>query len=199
MGGRCKPPIDLREATPHRTSVAMHWFTPSLLLMVAGCAGTDGTWPSLARRSIEGPRPGAVVTAEVAGPSIQAAVVSPVIVDVSAQVATIDRDAANLGTRIAEQRATAAVAASAARGSKSDSEAWAKAQFELTRLERLGNQLGDLRGRLDAIAGKLAAAAGTEADVTAALRSTGMSIGRLDAQIAEYDATYAAASAAATP
>ncbi|MGI4880412.1 MAG: hypothetical protein ACRYG4_23340, partial [Janthinobacterium lividum] len=85
------------------------------------------------------------------------------------------------------------------KGSKADSEQWAKAQLELTRLERLGSQLGDLREKLDAIAGKLAAAAGDGADVTMPLKATGGVIGRVDVLQAEFDAGYAAASSAATP
>ncbi len=175
---------------------------PLILLVaaVAGCAGKDGTWPSLARRPIEGPRPGAAaVTPPPAAPGVPAPVVPVAIGDVSARLSTIDRDAANLGTRIGEQRATAADAAAAAKGTKPDGEAWAKAQLELTRLERLGNQLPDLRAKLDAIAGELAAAAATGTDVAEPLPATGAVIGRVAALQAEYDTTYARASTAATP
>ncbi len=197
VGGGCKLGFGLRGAALVRTIVAMRKSVLLLLLLVAGCAGKDGTWPSLARRPIEGPRPGAV--AAVAAPPVQAPVVPAAIGDVPAQLATIDRDAANLDTRITEQRAATAASAAAARGTRPDSEARAKAQLDLTRLERLGSQLGDLRGRLDGIAGKLAATAEGGTDVVAPLKSTGASIIRLDAQIAEFDAAYSAASAAAAP
>lgn len=179
----------------------MRWPLILLVLAVAGCAGKDGSWPSLARRPIEGPRPSVVVAnvTPAAAPVAPPAVLPPAIGDVAARVATIDRDAANLGTRIAEQRGVAADAAVAAKGSKPDGEAGAKAQLELTRLERLGNQVPDLRGKLDEIAGQLAAAAAGGTDVAVPLKATGAAIGRVDALQAEYDATYARASAAATP
>ncbi|UAJ10452.1 hypothetical protein [Polymorphobacter megasporae] len=186
----------------------MRAFLLLLAFVATGCAGKDGTWPSLARRPIEGSRPSAaavgtpvataaVVTAPAAVPP-PATGAGAAIGDVPAQLATIDRDAENLGTRIGEQRAATAEAAKSAKGTKADSEEWAKAQLELTRLERLGNQLGDLRGKLDGIAGKLAAAAGGGADVAAPLKATGAVIGRVDALQAEYDASYSAASMAAT-
>jgi hypothetical protein len=182
--------------------IAMGRFILLLAFVIAGCAGKDGTWPSLARRPTEGPRPALVAVAPVAAPPVVAAppaVLPPAIGDVTAQLATIDRDAANLGTRIGEQRAATTDAARTAKGTKADSEQSAKAQLELTRLERLGNQLGDLRGKLDGIAGKIAAAAGGGADVAAPLKATGAVIGRVDALQAEYDASYAAAASAATP
>lgn len=182
--------------------IAMRSFLILFALVATGCAGKDGTWPSLARRPIEGPRPSAVTAvptaAPIATPALPAAL-PPAIGDVPAQLATIDRDAGNLGTRMGEQRATVTDAVRAAKGSKADSEQWAKAQLELTRLERLGSQLGDLHEKLDVIAGKLAAAAGSGADVTAPLKATGVVIGRVDALQAEFDAGYAAAASAATP
>jgi hypothetical protein len=146
----------------------MRWPVVLILLGATACADRGGTWPSLARRPVEGPRtPAATAPIPVSTPpAATAALPPPAIGDVPAQLATIDRDAANLGTRIGEQRAAAADAARMAKGTKADGEPWAKAQLELTRLERLGNQLGDLRGRLDGIAGRLAAAAGAGADVT---------------------------------
>jgi hypothetical protein len=189
-----------RIAAPY--GIAMRSFLILLALIVTGCAGKDGTWPSLARRPIEGPRPLAVAAAPAAAATATPAppaALPPAIGDVSAQLATIDRDAGNLGTRIGEQRTAVADAARTAKGLKADSEQWAKAQLELTRLERLGSQLGDLREKLDAIAGKLAAAAGGGADVTAPLKATGVVIGRVDALQAGFDAGYAAAASAATP
>jgi len=188
----------------------MRWRPIFLVFLATGCAGNGGSWPSLARRPIEGMRvpptakavsapvtPVTPVTLPTA--ATVPAPLPPALGDVPAQLATIDRDAAHLGTRIGDQRGAAADAATAAKGSKADSEAWAKAQLELTRLERLGNQVGDLRGRLDAIAGELAAAAAGGSDVAVPLKATGAVIGRIDAIQAEFEATYSKASVAATP
>lgn len=189
-----------RIAAPY--GIVMRFFLISLALVATGCAGKDGTWPSLARRPIEGPRPSTAVAAPAAAaPATPVQPVAPpaAIGDVSAQLATIDRDAENLGTRIGEQRTAVTDAARVSKGTKADSEQWAKAQLELTRLERLGSQIGDLRDKLDGIAGKLAAAAGGGADVIAPLKATGVAIGRVDALQADFDAGYAAAASAATP
>ena len=185
----------------------MRWRPIFLVFLATGCAGNGGSWPSLARRPIEGmrvPPTAKAVSAPVTPMTLPTAApvpapLPPALGDVPAQLATIDRDAAHLGTRIGDQRGAAADAATAAKGSKADSEAWAKAQLELTRLERLGNQVGDLRGRLDAIAGELAAAAAGGSDVAVPLKATGTVIGRIDAIQAEFEATYSKASVAATP
>ena len=152
-----------------------------LVLAIGGCAGSGGTWPSLARRPIEGPAAGAsrppVIATAIAPAIALAPPLPPAISDARARVATIDRDLADLASRVATQTAASATAAAAARG-QTEGDAWAKAQLEATRLERLGTQAGDLRDRLDTIAGTLAETAAAGVDVSAILQTTGRAIER---------------------
>jgi hypothetical protein len=179
-----------------------------LLLAVTACAGGGGGWPTLARRPIEGPPPvlsetrkcaiatgtascGAPV-AVVTAPIVPQLPTAPVAIDdVAAKLAVIDRDLTDAAARLAAQR-TAATAAATARGTPTDTPAWAKAQLELTALDRVGNQIGDIRERLDAIAGTLAAASAGGTDVAAPLLATGRLIARATAMQGDYDTTAAA-------
>ena len=109
-----------------------------------------------------------------------------------AKLGVIDRDMTDAATRLTAQQTAATAAAAAARGTAVDSAAWGKAQLEITALDRIGNQIDDLRGRLDAVAGTLAAASAGGSDVAAPLTATG----RLIARATTLQAAYAAAAAA---
>ncbi len=178
-----------------------------LLLAVTACANGGG-WPTLARRPIEGPPPtlsetrkctvavgaascGAPLAAVTTPIAPQAATASVAIDDVAAKLAVVDRDLTDAAERLAAQR-TAATAAATARGTATDTPAWAKAQLELTALDRVGNQIGDIHERLDAIAGTLAAANAGGTDVAAPLLATGRLIARAKAMQDDYDTTAAA-------
>lgn len=184
-----------------------------ILLAMTACAGCGGGWPSLARRPIEGPAPAtaeprkcAVATGPASClPAIPAAVAaqstppppppptSPVAIDdVPATLAVIDRDLTDAAARLTEQRTKATAAATAARGGATGSPAWTTAQLELTALDRIGNQVGDLRERLDKVAGTLAAASAGGSDVTVPLAATGRLIARVSALQADYDGAAAA-------
>ncbi len=186
----------------------MRRFSPALLLVATACAGDGGGWPTLARRAIEGPPPvlsetrkcaAATGTAScgpaatvVTPPTVPEAPAPPVAIDtVAAKLAVIDRDLTDAAARLAAQR-TAATAAATARGTATDTPAWAKAQLELTALDRVGNQIGDIRERLDAVAGTLAAASAGGTDVAAPLLATGRLIARATAMQGDYDTTAAA-------
>ena len=180
----------------------------SLLILVTACAGRGGAWPSLARRPIEGPAASvtgngkcasavqpscAPQVAAIEAPPATATPTAPVAIDdVAARLAVIDRDLTDAAARLTAQRTTAAAAATVARGAKPDSDAWSKAQIETTALDRIGNQVGDIRSRLDAIAGTLAAANAGGTDVAALLVNTGRLIARTIALQADYDKAAAA-------
>ncbi len=186
----------------------MRRLSPVLLLVVTACAGGGGGWPSLARRSIEGPPPVlsetrkcAVATGAASCGSPAIAVTTPAVPqvptptvaidDVSAKLAVIDRDLTDAAARLAAQRAIATAAATA-RGTATNTPAWAKAQLELTALDRVGNQIGDIHERLDAIAGTLAAASAGGTDVAAPLLATGRLIARATVMQRDYETTAAA-------
>ena len=158
-------------------------FAPLLLLGLTGCAATaDGQWPSLARR------PGEVESGAPAGPAPPEPAVATASPGDPAPVAvaasrTVDaaREFAEVEARWQRQRGVTEAAVAAGRGAAPSSAAWAKAQLELTRLERIGAEIADLRDRADAIAGDLAQAAARGSDVAAALAATGSLIVRIDA------------------
>lgn len=132
-----------------------------------------------------------------AAPVVPAAVAAPAVAidDVPTRLDTIAGDLADLTSRLAQQRSATDAAVAAARGAKSDG-AWSRAQLELSRYQRAGGAIGDARGRLEAVAGTLAAAAAGGADVTALLKATGRLIARTVALGADFDQAYAAASSA---
>lgn len=118
---------------------------------------------------------------------------APVAIDdIAGKLAVIDRDLTDAAARLAVQRSAAVAAAAAARGAGVATPAWAKAELERTALDRIGNQVGDLRERLDAIAGTLAAASVGGTDVAAPLLTTGRLIARATALTGEYEAAVAA-------
>lgn len=199
--GRCLP---ARAGRPN--SAGMRLLPIVVLLVVTACA-RGGGWPSLARRPIEGlpvpaapgrscaagPTPSCGPTTPIATPGVPPPPTAPVAIDdVPAKLAVIDRDLTDAATRLAAQRTAAAAAATAARGAATGSAAWTTAQLELTALDRIGNQIGDLRERLDKVAGTLAAASAGGGDVAVPLGATGRLIARATALQADYDTAAAA-------
>jgi hypothetical protein len=163
-------------------------FAPLILLAAAGCAATaDGQWPSLARRPGEvesgaravPPEPAAAETPAPAGDAAPVAVAA-------GRTAAAAREFDEVEARWRQQREATDAAVAAAKGAAPNSAAWSKAQLELTRLERIGAEITELRDRLDAIAGDLAQAATQNSDVGAALQATGAVIGRVEAARAAH-------------
>ncbi len=114
---------------------------------------------------------------------------APVAIDdVPTRLAVIGRDVGDAATRLAAQRTQTTTATAAARGALPASAAWTRAQIEQTALNRIGNQLADLRTRLDTVAGTLAAASAGGTDVGMPLAATGRLIARLTTLQADYNA-----------
>lgn len=168
---------------------------PLLLLAATGCAATaDGQWPSLARRpgEIESGTRAAEPAQASTSPPAPAGDPAPVAV-AAGRTADAAREFGEVDARWQRQRAATEAAVTAARGAAPSSAAWAKAQLELTRLERIGAEIGELRDRTDAIAGDLAQAATQGSDVAAALQATGALILRIEnARVAHLQAFEAA-------
>lgn len=149
-----------------------------LLLLLAGCASPgEGDWPSLATRPGE-------VQPLVQRPAVVAAAAAPSSArprsaatgDAEARLSSLERDVTALAARIAAQnRATAA-----ASGPGATDEARATAEVEATRAARLIAQAGDLRDRLDALAGDLARRSAAGEDVAALLSRLGAAIDRIE-------------------
>lgn len=168
-----------------------------LLLCLTGCASANSNWPSLAQRP--GERATAAATAPAPAPAVPAAPVptaappaGPAIV-AAARIAEAERDIATTETRWREQAATTRAAVAAARGTSASSDAWAKGQLELSRLEKAGAQATDLRDGLDAIAGDLATAAAHGGDVAGSLAAVGRLIDRIEKLRAEHGQAFDAA------
>lgn len=152
-----------------------------LLLLLGGCASPgEGDWPSLATRPGEVQplvqRPAVTAAAAPAAAVPRSAATS----DAEARLSSLDRDITALGARIAAQRTASAAAAAAARGQAAASEATATAEVEATRAARLLSQAGDLRDRLDALAGDLARRGAAGEDVSATLARLGAAIDRVE-------------------
>ena len=115
----------------------------------------------------------------------------PELADADARLSSVERDVSAFAARLAPQLAATAKAATAGRGAAQDSDAGSTAQLEISRLDRLGGQAGDLRDRLNSLAGDLArrGAPGT------AFARIGAAIERVEALRAEQAKAYAAASA----
>jgi len=170
-------------------------FPIALLLLLPSCAAADGEWPSLARR------PGEVAAAAAPAPAAPAAE-APVdagagtAADTGAaavaagRIAEAARDFEQVAARWERQRGETQTAVAAARGAAASSPAWARAQLELTRLERLGADLADLRDRLDAVAGDLALATSRGGDVRAVLGDAGALIGRIETARADHQHVF---------
>lgn len=160
---------------------------PALILLVLpACAATaEGQWPSLARRpgEAESASPAVAAPAEplpVASGDASAAAVA------SGRVAEVARELEQLNARWQRQRDDTEAAVTAARGAAASSQPWARAQLELTRFERLGAEMLELRDRLDAIAGDLALASAQGGEVKAVLDQAGQLILQLEAGRAEH-------------
>jgi hypothetical protein len=169
----------------------MHRLIFLALIALAACAQSKGNWPSLAPRAIEATPP---IT--LAAASVTAAVPSAPVLDANARLATVGRDLDALEKRWQAQAKTTATAVAAAKGTATSSDAWSAAQLELTALDQLGNQIADMRGRLDAIAGSLALSTTNGADVSAALKATGTLIARVEALRAQHQTAFNAANGA---
>ena len=154
---------------------------PLIALLTALTACTAGSdWPSLARRPGESaPLPSAATpdsaTAAVSAPS------GGVPSVIAGRMIEASRESAAVAKRWQGQRAATASAVAAAQGTADSSDAAVKAQLELSRLDRIGAQISDLRTRLDSIGGDLALAAVDGHETGAALRELGGLISTVEA------------------
>lgn len=162
----------------------------AILLMLPACAATaEGEWPSLARRpgEAESGSPAAEAPPPVTDPGATGpagAMISPAVA-----VGRIDEAARNLeqiSARWQRQSTETQTAVAAAQGTAVGSQPWSRAQLELTRLERIGAELADLRDQLDAVAGELAVASTQGGDVKSALDRAGALIARVEQARAEH-------------
>jgi uncharacterized protein (UPF0335 family) len=96
-------------------------------------------------------------------------------------------------SRWQKQREATRGAVAAAGNAAASSQPWARAQLELTRLERLGAELSDLRDRLNAVAGELAVASAQGSDVKTVLDRAGALISRVDTARTEHQRVFAEA------
>jgi hypothetical protein len=175
---------------------------PLLLLLLPACSAADGKWPSLARRpgelSTTQTAPAASASAPVAGPASEAAVAAdaapagPAVV-AAARLSEIQRDVAEADARWRRQNEATQRAVAAARGTAQSSEAWAGAQLELSRLEKAGAALRELRERLDSVSGELAVASAAGANVAEPLGTAGRLIERVESLRAEQGQAFEAA------
>lgn len=168
-----------------------------LALVLSGCAtAPGGDWPSLAQRPGETTAGALAAQAPAAGTSTPApapSVNSAVVAIANTRLGEVERDLVTVTKRWQQQRGATQAAVSAARGSKPSSEPWSKAQLELSRMEKIGAELSELRERLDAIAGDLAAGAAGGSDVSTPLTATGRLIDRVEALRAEHGQAFDAA------
>lgn len=154
------------------------------LLLTACTAGSD--WPSLARRPGESaPLPEA---APATAPAASADVSSASALVVSGRLAEATRDFTAVERRWEQQNSATAAAVAAARGTAEGSVTATKAQLELSRFERVGAQIGDLRVRLDSIGGDLAVSAAAGRDAGGELRQLGALIGKVEALRTQHKA-----------
>lgn len=163
-----------------------------MLLMLSGCAaGADGQWPSLARRpgEIESGASAVAPVPEPARPVGDAAATAVA----TGRTADIAREFGDVEARWQRQRGVTDAAVAAARRAAPSDPAWAKGQLELTRLERIGAEITELRDRADAIAGDLAQAAAAGNDVKAAVEGTGALITRIETARAAHLHAFEAA------
>lgn len=161
-----------------------------ILLALAGCAAAaDGQWPSLARRPGETENTASVAAAapaaEPAAPTGDASAAAVA----SGRTADIAREFADVETRWQRQRGVTETAVAAARRAPPSDPAWPKGQLELTRLERIGAEIAELRDRADAVAGDLAQAAAAGSDTRPAIEGIGALIMRIEtARVAHLQA-----------
>lgn len=165
---------------------------------LAACAGTPGDWPSLNLRPEERQ---ALAMADAPQDQPDASQPAPsaaqsAVLDARTRLATVTRDLDTATQRWTEQEAATRAGVAAAKGARPNSDAWSKAQLELSRLEQIGNQLAALRDRINAIAGDLALAANNGGNVDAALAQTGALLSRLVKLQSQHAQAFAAANAA---
>ncbi|MFC3714480.1 hypothetical protein ACFOMD_18075 [Sphingoaurantiacus capsulatus] len=160
--------------------------------LLAGCAATaDGEWPSLARRPGEieagtrGPAPEPAAPAAVVTPP-EAPADDSAVNEAAARIADISKEFTDVEARWQKQRVETETALTGAERAAPNTPAWSKAQLELTRLERLGATIGELRDRANVVAGDLAQASARGSDVKAPLDSAGTLIGRIEAARAAH-------------
>jgi hypothetical protein len=149
----------------------------ALLLLPACTAGSD--WPSLARRPGESaPLPSAdAPDAATAASNTASGGVSSAI---AGRMVDASREIAAVAKRWQRQQAATTSAVTAAHGAADSSEVAVKAQLELSRLDRIGAQISDMRTRLDAIAGDLALTAADGQETGAGFRELGGLIGTVE-------------------
>ena len=102
--------------------------------------------------------------------------------DGTERLASIARDLDDADRELQQQRGIAERAAGRVAAAGLDEDAWATAQLELTRLDRIGSRIADLRERVDGVAASLGDA-GAE---TAARRTVERLTARLDRLTAHY-------------
>jgi hypothetical protein len=165
----------------------IHALPLALLLLLPACAATaEGQWPSLARRPGEVDS-GSPSVAPAAAPTASATTGDASAAAVAAgRIAGASKDFEQLTASWRQQRDQTEAAVAAARGTAASSQPWSRAQLELTRLERLGSEISELRERLNAVAGDLALAAAQGSEVAAALGQAGQLIARIEAARAEH-------------
>jgi hypothetical protein len=173
-------------------------FTKFVIITLAatslgGCAGRGNDWPSLmtpeelrtgkpaSQAAAVTPEPASKAAAPVAPPAPPAespvpAVDSAAAALLRAQVARLNearRDAAYIRERWQKQQSALKQSLAAIKIKGPADSAWNKAQLELTRLNQIAAEWDDLETVLSAIAGQLAVAAYSQADVRAPLAETG--------------------------
>ncbi len=157
----------------------------ALTLLLTACAA-GGDWPSLARRPGESaPLPEAAPATAPAAPADVSSTSAPVV---SGRLAEATRDFAAIEKRWEQQNSATGAAVAAAKGSAEGSVPATKAQLELSRFERVGAQIGDLRVRLDSIGGDLAVSAASGSNAAGELRELGALIGKVEALRAQHKA-----------
>ena len=168
----------------------------AVLLSLAACSA-GGDWPSLARRPGESaPLPEAAPTTAPVETPVTTAASGPAPAVTSGRLAEATRDFAGIEKRWQTQSAATETAVAAARGTSAGNPAATKAELELSRLDRVGAQIADLRTRLDGIGGDLALSAASGADVASMLRELGALIARVETLRAEQNRVAETARAA---
>lgn len=168
---------------------------PLVLMPLAACAASGGEWPSLKtpaeKRADAGDAPVAMAEADApaARPAPVATPATPDLAAIRARLAEERRDFEVAAKRWASQQATTEAAVTAARGAPAASEAWAKAQIELTRLSEAAAKFDDTRASVNRCAGDLAVLAAGGTDTNAILGDAGRLLRRIaDAQAAHTEA-----------
>lgn len=194
------------------------------LVLLPACA-TKGDWPTLAQRpgeesgaksldlpppdtagaeqasgvevALREPAAGSGASADAAGSPPSPAAGAAAIV-AAAKLSELRSDIESVDERWKRQKA-AVDTASAKVGGRTEGSAWADAQLELSRLDRIGEQISDLRVRLDRVAGDLALASAQGQTVAPALAAAGRAIERVEALRTRHADAFAATSRSLAP